>query len=72
MQTMTDKTTAKTSHGRHGGLADHWRAPSRPALKNEGMDVIFTLIDGEIVDVYVGCLAEGIRIIDVAQAGVEP
>ncbi|MEJ0092738.1 MAG: thiamine pyrophosphate-binding protein [Methylocella sp.] len=35
------------------------------ALKNEGVDVIFTLTGGEIVDVYDGCLTEGIRIIDV-------
>ncbi len=35
------------------------------ALKNEGVDVIFTLTGGEIVDIYKGCLEEGIRIVDV-------
>ncbi|MGH8013311.1 MAG: thiamine pyrophosphate-binding protein [Candidatus Binataceae bacterium] len=35
------------------------------ALKNEGVDVIFTLCGGHIIDIYEGCLNEGIRIIDV-------
>jgi acetolactate synthase I/II/III large subunit len=35
------------------------------ALKNEGVDVIFTHTGGEIVDILGGCIAEGIRIIDV-------
>ncbi|HWE75702.1 MAG TPA: thiamine pyrophosphate-binding protein [Stellaceae bacterium] len=35
------------------------------ALKNEGVDTIFTLTGGEIVDIYKGCLEEGIRIVDV-------
>ena len=35
------------------------------ALKNEGVDVIFTLCGGHIIDIYDGCLDEGIRIIDV-------
>jgi acetolactate synthase-1/2/3 large subunit len=35
------------------------------ALKNEGVDVIFTLTGGEIVDIFGGCIAEGIRIVDV-------
>lgn len=35
------------------------------ALKNEGVDTIFTLTGGEIVDIYKGCLAENIRIVDV-------
>jgi thiamine pyrophosphate-dependent acetolactate synthase large subunit-like protein len=35
------------------------------ALKNEGVDAIFTLTGGEIVEVYKGCIEEGIRIIDV-------
>ena len=42
------------------------------ALKNEGVDTIFTLCGGHIIDIYDGCVDEGIRIIDVAQAGVEP
>src|ERR1043165_1083987 len=35
------------------------------ALKNEGVDVIWTLCGGHIVDIYDGCLDEGIKIIDV-------
>jgi acetolactate synthase I/II/III large subunit len=35
------------------------------ALKNEGVDVIFTLTGGEIVDIFAGCIAEGIRVVDV-------
>ncbi len=35
------------------------------ALKNEGVDTIFTLCGGHIIDIYDGCMDEGIRIIDV-------
>ncbi|MBI3992316.1 MAG: acetolactate synthase [Candidatus Lambdaproteobacteria bacterium] len=35
------------------------------ALKNEGVDTIFTLCGGHIIDIYNGCLDEGIRIVDV-------
>ncbi|MFI4890108.1 MAG: thiamine pyrophosphate-binding protein [Steroidobacterales bacterium] len=35
------------------------------ALKNEGIDTIFTLCGGHIIDIYDGCVDEGIRIIDV-------
>jgi len=35
------------------------------ALRNEGVDTIFTLCGGHIIDIYDGCLDEGIRIIDV-------
>ncbi len=35
------------------------------ALAAEGVDTIFTLCGGHIVDIYDGCLDEGIRIIDV-------
>lgn len=34
------------------------------ALKNEGIDTLFTLCGGHIIDVYDGCVDEGIRIID--------
>ncbi len=34
------------------------------ALKNEGIDTIFTLSGGNIVDIYEGCVRENIRIID--------
>ncbi len=35
------------------------------ALKNEGIEVIFTLCGGHIIDIYDGCLNEGIKIVDV-------
>ena len=35
------------------------------ALKNEGVDTIFTLCGGHIIDIYDGCVDEGVRIIDV-------
>jgi acetolactate synthase I/II/III large subunit len=35
------------------------------ALKNEGIDVIFTLCGGHIIDIYDGCLDEGIKLVDV-------
>src|SRR5450755_5021883 len=35
------------------------------ALKSEGIDAIFTLCGGHIIDIYDGCQAEGIKIIDV-------
>lgn len=35
------------------------------ALKAEGVGAIFTLCGGHIIDIYDGCLDEGIRIIDV-------
>ena len=34
------------------------------ALKNEGVDAIFTLCGGHIIDIYDGCIEEGIRIFD--------
>ena len=35
------------------------------ALKQEGVDTIFTLCGSHIIDIYDGCLDEGIKIIDV-------
>jgi acetolactate synthase-1/2/3 large subunit len=35
------------------------------ALKHEGVEVIWTLCGGHIVDIYDGCIDEGIKIIDV-------
>ncbi|GAB3722531.1 thiamine pyrophosphate-binding protein [Nocardiopsis oceani] len=35
------------------------------ALKAEGVDVIFTLCGGHIIDIYDGCADEGIEVIDV-------
>jgi acetolactate synthase I/II/III large subunit len=35
------------------------------ALKNEGVDTIFTLCGGHIIDIYDGCIDEAIKIVDV-------
>jgi len=35
------------------------------ALKSEGVEVIFTLCGGHIIDIYDGCVNEGIKIVDV-------
>src|SRR5881397_3538259 len=35
------------------------------ALKAEGVEAIFTLCGGHIIDIYDGCLDAGIKIIDV-------
>jgi acetolactate synthase-1/2/3 large subunit len=35
------------------------------ALRAEGIDTIFTLCGGHIIDIYDGCLDEGIKIVDV-------
>jgi acetolactate synthase-1/2/3 large subunit len=35
------------------------------ALKNEGVDTVFTLCGGHIIDIYDGCLDNGIRLVDV-------
>ncbi|MEA2316899.1 MAG: hypothetical protein QOD44_1088, partial [Solirubrobacteraceae bacterium] len=35
------------------------------ALKAEGIDVIYTLCGGHIIDIYDGCVDEGIQVIDV-------
>ncbi len=35
------------------------------ALRGEGVDTVFTLCGGHIIDIYDGCIDEGIRIVDV-------
>ncbi|GIT09547.1 MAG: hypothetical protein CM1200mP30_31770 [Pseudomonadota bacterium] len=60
-QTATD-TLAKKSRSDEVISGGHLVAK---ALKSEGVDTIFTLCGGHIIDIYDGCLDEGIRIIDV-------
>ena len=60
-QTATD-TLAKKSRSDEVISGGHLVAK---ALKNEGVDTIFTLCGGHIIDIYDGCLDEGIRIVDV-------
>src|SRR5436305_63976 len=72
METMTKSPKAATTTAE-----DTLKAKSRDAnvvsgghlvakaLKAEGVDTIFTLCGGHIIDIYDGCIDEGIRIIDV-------
>jgi acetolactate synthase-1/2/3 large subunit len=60
-ETATD-TLAKKSRSSEVISGGHLVAK---ALRNEGVDTIFTLCGGHIIDIYDGCLDEGIRIIDV-------
>src|SRR5580765_7553629 len=57
----TDTLAPKT---RSGDMISGGHLVAR-ALKSEGVDTIFTLCGGHIIDIYDGCLDEGIRIVDV-------
>jgi acetolactate synthase-1/2/3 large subunit len=35
------------------------------AFKAEGVETVFTLRGGHIIDIYAGCVDEGVRVIDV-------
>ncbi|MBF2759738.1 MAG: thiamine pyrophosphate-binding protein [Ectothiorhodospiraceae bacterium AqS1] len=67
----TDK--ASTSLTAHDTLAQKSREESivsgghlvAKALKSEGVDTIFTLCGGHIIDIYDGCIDEGIKVVDV-------
>ena len=60
--TTADDTLKRKSRGADVISGGHLVAR---ALKNEGVDTIFTLCGGHIIDIYDGCVDEGIRIIDV-------
>ncbi|MFJ2986816.1 thiamine pyrophosphate-binding protein, partial [Collimonas sp. NPDC087041] len=60
--TTADDTLKRKS--REAGVVSGGHLVAR-ALKNEGVDTIFTLCGGHIIDIYDGCIDEGIRIIDV-------
>jgi acetolactate synthase-1/2/3 large subunit len=60
--TTADDTLKQKSRG--AGVVSGGHLVAR-ALKNEGVDTIFTLCGGHIIDIYDGCVDEGIRIIDV-------
>ena len=63
----TGSTTAEDTlkqKTRNAGVVSGGHLVAR-ALKNEGVDTIFTLCGGHIIDIYDGCVDEGIRIIDV-------
>jgi acetolactate synthase-1/2/3 large subunit len=69
------RTSAETTVG-NGGGPDAASSDTEPqlisgghlvakALKAEGVDTIFTLCGGHIIDIYDGCVDEGIEVIDV-------
>ena len=59
--TATDTLAAKD---RSGDVVSGGHLVAR-ALRGEGVDTIFTLCGGHIIDIYDGCIDEGIRIVDV-------
>ena len=59
--TATDTLKQKS---RDSGVVSGGHLAAR-ALKNEGVDTIFTLCGGHIIDIYDGCVDEGIKIVDV-------
>jgi acetolactate synthase-1/2/3 large subunit len=62
-QSLTAEDTLQQKQ-RDAGMVSGGRLVAM-ALKNEGIDTIFTLCGGHIIDIYDGCIDEGIRIIDV-------
>ncbi|WP_038097356.1 thiamine pyrophosphate-binding protein [Thioalkalivibrio sp. HK1] len=72
---MANDTTEKASNSRtaHDTLARKSREETivsgghlvAKALKCEGVDTIFTLCGGHIIDIYDGCIDEGIKVVDV-------
>src|SRR3954463_15934448 len=67
LNSATSSTTAEDTlkqKTRGAGVVSGGHLVAR-ALKNEGVDTIFTLCGGHIIDIYDGCVDEGIRIIDV-------
>ena len=63
----TTKTTAEDTlaQKRRDGTVVSGGHLVAKALKAEGVDTIFTLCGGHIIDIYDGCIDEGIRIVDV-------
>jgi acetolactate synthase-1/2/3 large subunit len=62
-QSLTAEDTLQRKQ-RDAGIVSGGRLVAM-ALKNEGVDTIFTLCGGHIIDIYDGCIDEGIRIVDV-------
>ena len=60
--TTAEDTLARKSRDKNVISGGHLVAT---ALKNEGVDTIFTLCGGHIIDIYDGCIDNDIRIIDV-------
>jgi acetolactate synthase-1/2/3 large subunit len=63
VQTTTAEDTLKAK-SRQAGVVSGGHLVAK-ALKSEGVDTIFTLCGGHIIDIYDGCIDEGIKIVDV-------
>ncbi len=67
---MAKAPTSNTAHdtlaqkNKEGGMISGGGLVAK-ALKAEGVDTVFTLCGGHIIDIYDGCIDEGIRIVDV-------
>jgi hypothetical protein len=61
---MADRDAQVTKDEATGGQISGGHLVAK-ALKHEGVDTIFTLCGGHIIDIYDGCLDEGIKIVDV-------
>ncbi len=59
--TATDTLQKKSADA---GIVSGGRLVAK-ALRSEGVDTVFTLCGGHIIDIYDGCIDEGIRIVDV-------
>jgi len=62
--TQHDGDTVVRAHEPETGMISGGHLVAK-ALKAEGIDVIFTLCGGHIIDIYDGCLDEGIEVLDV-------
>ena len=60
----TKKDAASSANGAETETISGGHLVAR-ALRAEGIDVIFTLCGGHIIDIYDGCIDEGIKIVDV-------
>lgn len=63
-ETSTTATDTLVKKSRKEGIVSGGHLVAK-ALKAEGVDTIFTLCGGHIIDIYDGCIDEGIRIVDV-------
>ena len=67
---MAEALASNTAHdtlaqkNKEGGMISGGGLVAK-ALKAEGVDTVFTLCGGHIIDIYDGCIDEGIRIVDV-------
>ena len=62
---MSATTTPKAEAGANGAAQTEMISGGHLVAKAEGIDVIYTLCGGHIIDIYDGCVDEGIKVIDV-------